>query len=71
MKVRYYGFMHPCSSYSKTVRSLIELSIEFDVEDAETMNEIKSVDPKVCPTCGDKLILLLILFSITEGVDTS
>ncbi|ETR66523.1 MAG: transposase [Candidatus Magnetoglobus multicellularis str. Araruama] len=62
MKVRYYGFMHPCSSYSKTVRSLIELSIEFDVEDAETNNEIKSVDPKVCPTCGGKLILLLICF---------
>jgi len=73
MKVRYYGFMHPCSSWSKSVRSLIELSLGFEVEQYETDTEIKPVDPKVCPSCGGKLEFRLVIYSISmmKGVDTS
>ncbi len=73
MKIRYFGFMHPCSSYSKTVRSIIELSVGFEVEQYEKGIEVKPVDPKVCPTCGGKLELLFVIYSIKleKGVDTS
>ena len=63
--------MHPCSSYSKTVKSLIELSIGFEVEYVESDDTVKPLDPKVCTVCGGKLIFKFILFSITQkGVDT-
>ena len=77
IKVRYYGFMHPCSSYAKTVRSLVELSLGFEVEDTETDKKVEPVDPKVCPICGGKLkfyfVIFPIIFKVTikKGVDTS
>ncbi len=67
MKIRYYGFMHPCSSYSKTMKSLIELSAGFEVEYFESDNEIKPIDPKVCPACGGKLKLMYVILPFMIG----
>jgi len=57
MKVRYYGFLHPCSKVSLTdIRALIELSYGFNVELPDEEQKSNSEYVHKCPTCGEKLI---------------
>ncbi len=54
MKIRYYGFMHPCSSMElENIRALIELSYGFDIEPPESTME--PIVPLSCPKCGGEL----------------
>ncbi len=55
MKVRYYGFMHPCSSVSlEDISTLIELAYEFEIITPEP--DIEPISPLSCPDCGGELI---------------
>lgn len=54
MKVRYYGFLNPCSSVQlKKIRTLIELAYGFEVVYREPT--LAPDSPATCPHCGGKL----------------
>jgi DNA-directed RNA polymerase subunit RPC12/RpoP len=55
MKIRYYGFLHPCSSISlEDVRIRIHISYGFRLTDIQIETEQLSIP--VCPSCGGNLI---------------
>jgi len=55
MKVRYYGFLHPCCSVSlKEVSARIELAFDFELKVSRP--EKKPLPELVCPKCGGKLV---------------
>lgn len=57
MKVRYYGFMHPCSGVSlEKVRTSIEMMHGFDVVVSEAPREVRESSVPICPDCGGELI---------------
>ena len=52
MKVRYYGFLHPCCSITlEKVRYRILLYLEIKIVE----HRIKPVPPLSCPDCGGEL----------------
>ncbi len=54
MKVRYFGFMHPCSSVSlEKISELIELTCGYKVKVQKIKTE--SCPPLSCPSCGGEL----------------
>jgi hypothetical protein len=54
MKIRYYGFFHPSSSFPlEKVGIIIELSMGFDYRPPEPEHAINATPQ--CPTCGGKL----------------
>jgi hypothetical protein len=56
MKVRYYGFMNPNSSYDlEEVQALIELSQGFEIETPKTETDDEPPKPLYCPICGGEL----------------
>lgn len=56
MKVRYYGFMHPCASVkADRIRILIEIAFGFEIDEAPA--EKASAPGPVCSECGGRLIL--------------
>ena len=53
MKVRYYGFMHPCCSVPlEKIRASIELIHGFDVEISDSTEGLRKKTAPVCPDCG-------------------
>ena len=56
MKVRYYGFMHPCSSVPlENVRASIEMMNGFDVVVPEATQDAREKSRPTCPDCGGEL----------------
>ncbi|MDZ7599224.1 MAG: transposase [Desulfobacterales bacterium] len=56
MKVRYYGFMHPCSGVPlEKVRASIEMMHGFDVVVSEAPREVRERSVPICPDCGGEL----------------
>jgi hypothetical protein len=58
MKVRYYGFLHPCSSLPvQKAAVLIELAYGFEIETPET--EIEPFPIPTCADCGGEIKLIV------------
>jgi len=56
MKVRYYGFMHPCASIKASrIKSLIEIAFGFAIDEFP-VQEVSLPGP-VCNECGGRLVL--------------
>ncbi len=54
MKVRYYGFLHPCSSVPlNKIRTLIQIAYGFEI--ACRKASFAPHTPPICPHCGGKL----------------
>ncbi len=67
MKVRYYGFMHPCASVkADRIRTLIEIAFGFEID--ESPAEKISVTGPVCSECGGRLILRNVAGNIIKPV---
>ena len=54
MKVRYYGFLNPCSSVTlEKIRTLIKMACGYEIVYREPT--IEPVSPATCPHCGGRL----------------
>lgn len=71
MKIRYYGFFHPSSSFSmEKVKIIIELTMGFESKAPEP--EAESLPTPLCPSCRGKMKYLYSIFpyKVAMGFNT-
>lgn len=66
MKIRYYGFLHPCSSVSlEKIAALIELAFGFEIEVPDV--EIEPFPMPTCADCGGILVFITMILPQPEA----